>query len=99
MNTMNCLSSFSREHIALLVIVLFVMLFHLLLTGCSICRYYVDEQGVVSVAGEERRVLVQAVHEVFQQMPTTKWSEAEDRLNTLVFIGMNLNAVKLCFWI
>jgi len=51
-------------------------------------------KGVVSVPGEDRRVLVQAVHELYQTIPTTNWMEAESKKNTVVFIGRYLdNAV------
>jgi len=52
-------------------------------------------KGVVSVQGEDRRVLVQAVHELYQTTPTTKWSEMEIKKNTLVFIGRYLDRAVL----
>jgi len=44
-------------------------------------------QGVVSVAQEPRRVLVQAVQELVDRQPTTPWGNGEQRVNRLVFIG------------
>lgn len=52
-------------------------------------------KGVVSVQGEDRRVLVQAVHELYQTTPTTKWSGMESKKNTLVFIGRYLDKAVL----
>lgn len=52
-------------------------------------------KGVVSAQGEDRRVLVQAVHELYQTTPTTEWSEMEKKTNTLVFIGRYLDKVVL----
>ena len=39
------------------------------------------------MAGEHRRILVQAVHELFDRQPTTPWGSEEQRVNRLVFIG------------
>ncbi|KAK2187140.1 hypothetical protein NP493_177g03004 [Ridgeia piscesae] len=44
-------------------------------------------KGVVSVAQEPRRVLVQAVQELVDRQPTTPWGNGEQRVNRLVFIG------------
>lgn len=52
-------------------------------------------KGVVSVHGENRRVLVQAVHELYQTIPTTNWMETESRKNTVVFIGRYLDKAVL----
>ena len=52
-------------------------------------------KGVVSVQGEDRRVLVQAVHELYQTTPTTNWMEAESKKNTFVFIGRYLDKTTL----
>lgn len=48
-------------------------------------------KGVVCVINEVRRVLIQAVHELYQLVPTTNWNETEDKSNTLVFIGRHLD--------
>jgi len=52
-------------------------------------------KGVVSIRGEDRRVLVQAVHELYQTIPTTSWMEAEIKKNTVVFIGRYLDKAVL----
>ena len=52
-------------------------------------------KGVVSMQREDRRVLVQAVHELYQTMPTTTWLETESKKNTLVFIGRYLDKAAL----
>ena len=52
-------------------------------------------KGVISLQGEDRCVLVQAVHELYQTTPTTKWSEMESKKNTLVFIGRFLDKAVL----
>ena len=43
-------------------------------------------QGVLSVVGETRRVIVQGVYELFEKEPSTEWG-SEGRVNRLVFIG------------
>lgn len=52
-------------------------------------------KGVVSVAQEPRRILVQAVHELVGRQTTTPWGNGEQRVNRLVFIGRNLDATVL----
>jgi len=52
-------------------------------------------KGVVSMQGEDRRVLVQAVHELYQTIPTTSWLETESKKNTVVFIGRYLDKAVL----
>lgn len=47
-------------------------------------------KGVVAVAGEERRMIIQAVHELYDVQFTTPWNE-ERRNGTVVFIGRNLD--------
>ena len=41
----------------------------------------------MSAEEEPRRILVQAVHEVFDRQATTAWESSDDRINRLVFIG------------
>lgn len=48
-------------------------------------------KGVVSVVGEPKRVILQAVHELFDKTPTTLWKHDEQRVCRLVFIGCHLN--------
>lgn len=52
-------------------------------------------KGVVSDVNQTQRILIQAVHELFQLQPTTKWKENEPRTNCLVFIGQHLDKTKL----
>jgi len=52
-------------------------------------------KGVVSMQGEDRRVLVQAVHELYQTILTTTWLETENKRNTVVFIGRYLDKAAL----
>ena len=52
-------------------------------------------KGFVEVKGEARRVVFQAVHMMFEGRPDRPWSEGEDRINTLVVIGRNLDADAL----
>ena len=44
-------------------------------------------QGVLSVVGETRRVIVQGVYELFEKERSTDW-EDQPRINRLVFIGI-----------
>jgi hypothetical protein len=44
-------------------------------------------QGVVSVRGNPRRVLLQAVHELYDRQDTTVWEQDTIRINRMVFIG------------
>lgn len=44
-------------------------------------------KGVVAPAGSAQRVVVQGVHELFDQTATTAWEIGEPRVNRLVFIG------------
>ncbi|XP_032243056.2 COBW domain-containing protein 2 isoform X2 [Nematostella vectensis] len=48
-------------------------------------------QAVVSIYEESRRVIVQAVHELFDKTTTTPWESADSRINRLVFIGRHLD--------
>ncbi|XP_031553938.1 COBW domain-containing protein 1-like [Actinia tenebrosa] len=56
-------------------------------TAMEILRF----KGVVAVIGEERRMVVQAVHELFDKTATTPWKTNEEKLNRLVFIGRHLD--------
>merc|ERR1711894_299745 len=47
-------------------------------------------KGVLSVAGDDRRVLVQAVHELYDKQSTTPWGDS-NHINRMVFIGKNLD--------
>merc|ERR1711976_609277 len=48
-------------------------------------------KGVGSVKGESRRMLMQAVHELFDRQYTTPWQDGETQTNRMVFIGRNLD--------
>ncbi|XP_005105880.1 COBW domain-containing protein 1 [Aplysia californica] len=48
-------------------------------------------KGVVSVEGEGRRLVVQAVHELYDSQFTTEWGSTEHKASTVVFIGRNLD--------
>ena len=43
-------------------------------------------QGVLSVVGETRQVIVQGVYELFEKERSTEWLD-QTRLNRMVFIG------------
>ncbi|KAK3743902.1 hypothetical protein QZH41_008764 [Actinostola sp. cb2023] len=43
--------------------------------------------GVVAMSGQGQRVIVQAVHELFDKTATTLWEVDEERTSRLVFIG------------
>ena len=47
-------------------------------------------QGEISIVGESKRVIVQAVHELFDQQVTTPWESQTIRACTLVFIGKSI---------
>ncbi|KAK7476074.1 hypothetical protein BaRGS_00015896 [Batillaria attramentaria] len=51
-------------------------------------------KGVVAVMGEERRMIIQAVHELYDVQYTTPWND-EQRKSTVVFIGRNLDRSSL----
>ncbi|XP_064624263.1 zinc-regulated GTPase metalloprotein activator 1-like [Lineus longissimus] len=52
-------------------------------------------KGVVSVRGNPRRVLLQAVHELYDRQDTTAWEQDNTRLNRMVFIGRYLDRNRL----
>ncbi|BFY99265.1 hypothetical protein BsWGS_02305 [Bradybaena similaris] len=52
-------------------------------------------KGVVSIQGSERRLVVQAVHELYDSQFTTTWETEEPHCNTIVFIGRNLDKAVL----
>lgn len=51
-------------------------------------------KGVVAVAGSPRRVLVQAVNDMFDTAETTPWGD-DLPVTRLVFIGRSLDADEL----
>lgn len=48
-------------------------------------------KGVLSISDSPKRVIVQAVHELFDFQYTSEWETNEQRLNRMVFIGRNLD--------
>jgi G3E family GTPase len=52
-------------------------------------------KGILSVAGEPRRMVFQGVHMLLSAQPDRPWREGERRVNQLVFIGRNLDRSAL----
>ena len=52
-------------------------------------------KGIIHVAGEERRLVVQAVHMLLEGDFQRPWRPGEERFSRLVFIGRNLDAGEL----
>jgi G3E family GTPase len=52
-------------------------------------------KGIVSVAGEDRRLVFQAVHMMLEGDLQRPWTEAESRESRMVFIGRNLDEASL----
>ena len=52
-------------------------------------------KGIISVAGEERRLVFQAVHMILEGDLQRPWREDEPRVSRLVFIGRNLDGDAL----
>jgi G3E family GTPase len=52
-------------------------------------------KGVLSIKGDDRRFVFQGVHMLFDGRPDRKWSKKEQRHNSLIFIGRNLDRAKL----
>jgi len=48
-------------------------------------------KGVISVEDSDQRLVVQAVHELYDSQSTTQWQSDEPRVSTVVFIGRNLD--------
>lgn len=48
-------------------------------------------KGILSLDGEPKRVILQAVHELFDKTPTTPWEQGEQRICRFVFIGRHLD--------
>jgi len=48
-------------------------------------------KGVISVQDSGHRLVVQAVHELYDSQTTTQWASGEERGATVVFIGRNLD--------
>ena len=54
--------------------------------GPRLLRY----KGVLSVAGEDRRIVFQGVHMLMGAEPGARWKAGEERSSRMVFIGKNL---------
>ncbi|XP_043721932.1 P-loop guanosine triphosphatase YjiA [Telopea speciosissima] len=52
-------------------------------------------KGLLSVEGMDERFVFQGVHDIFQGSPDRLWGPGEPRLNKIVFIGKNLDAMAL----
>ncbi len=52
-------------------------------------------KGVLSISGQDRRFVFQGVHMLFDGAPGKPWEPNEERRNSLVFIGRNLNRAEL----
>ncbi|MCA6243759.1 MAG: GTP-binding protein, partial [Phenylobacterium sp.] len=52
-------------------------------------------KGILSVAGEDRRLVFQAVHMILEGDLQRPWREDEARTSRLVFIGRNLDPQAL----
>lgn len=51
-------------------------------------------KGVLAVSGKDHRMIIQAVHELYDVQFTTPWA-GEQRTGTIVFIGRNLDRMVL----
>jgi len=52
-------------------------------------------KGILNIAGEDNRFVFQGVHMIFDGQPDRPWKTDDNRQNQIVFIGRNLDAVKL----
>ncbi|XP_062617628.1 zinc-regulated GTPase metalloprotein activator 1B-like isoform X1 [Saccostrea cucullata] len=52
-------------------------------------------KGLISVAGDDRRLVVQAVHELYDSFFTNSWEDDAKRINRIVLIGKNLERESL----
>ena len=52
-------------------------------------------KGIIDVAGEDRRLVFQAVHMILEGDLQRAWAEGERRYSRMVFIGRNLDEAKL----
>ncbi|XP_028404451.1 COBW domain-containing protein 1-like [Dendronephthya gigantea] len=48
-------------------------------------------KALISFRGFREKVIVQAVHELFDKVPTEEWVDDEKRINRIIFIGSNLD--------
>ncbi|MBP7816582.1 MAG: GTP-binding protein [Phenylobacterium sp.] len=52
-------------------------------------------KGILDVAGEERRLVFQAVHMILEGDFQREWKDGDDRFSRMVFIGRNLDEAAL----
>lgn len=52
-------------------------------------------KGILNIAGEDRRFVFQGVHMLFDGRPDRPWKQEETRKNELVFIGRDLDGMRL----
>ncbi|MBL1435029.1 MAG: GTP-binding protein [Rhodobacteraceae bacterium] len=52
-------------------------------------------KGIISIAGEDRKLVVQAVNMLLEGDFTSQWKAGQTRQSRLVFIGRNLNRTEL----
>jgi len=52
-------------------------------------------KGILDVAGDERRLVFQAVHMILEGDFQRDWKPEEDRFSRMVFIGRNLDEAAL----
>lgn len=64
---------------------------YLAINGADILR----AKGIINAAGDDRRLVFQAVHMMVEGDFQRPWGEEETRQSQMVFIGRNLNAAEL----
>ena len=52
-------------------------------------------KGIVDVAGDDRRMVFQAVHMILEGDYQRPWTEADNRYSRMVFIGRDLDEAAL----
>lgn len=52
-------------------------------------------KGILDVAGEDRRLVFQAVHMILEGDFQGPWKDGDKRYSRMVFIGRNLDEAKL----
>ena len=52
-------------------------------------------KGIIDVAGEDRRLVFQAVHTILEGDLQQPWRDGERRYSRMVFIGRNLDEADL----
>ena len=52
-------------------------------------------KGIIDVAGEDRRLVFQAVHMILEGDLQRPWKDGERRYSRMVFIGRNLDEAEL----